>query len=674
MAAPTANLDPRALRTTLKRGIGRGAAVNGNGHGVLPPSAVEPMRRYRQPEPPRRSRKQLVAQVFGWILLALAVVVAGLAGGLYLYAHQTLNALAPHSKAVKESTKYLHTVAPSEAAVGLIVGYDARAGVDSFGASGSRSDTIMLVRADPQQNTLSLFSFPRDLVVPIYCHDQTTPTTTDRINTAFTTCGPAGTLNTVEKLTGIPVNYLITINFHGFKLLVNKLHGVYMDVDHRYLNTVGGPGGYAKIDLEPGYQRLNGEQALDFVRFRHTDSDLYRVARQQLFIEALKDRLATGVSVFDIPKLIGALKGSVEIGSGHCATCPPSFSEIESYAGLAYKLPPGHLFRVNLQNLQPYGIANAELLAPTADIQTAVDAFEHPDVTQASTATAVALGRKPKAPKSPALKTDQITTLVLNGTTIPGLARDTSYKLSLVGFHTVQLPPNVLADAPSQGFYGTTIYYDAVQPKAKQAASALKAAFGAHTEIAALPPELSGFAQEAGNPLTVTVVGSSFDGQLNNPQAHVTPPPTHTTPAVRSEASLTSSYLDQVRSKVPFRILDPTNVEQSSRLSSFEGVRAFKPVPHRHELVMTFVTGAGNVYWQVIETDWTDAPILRHPTAFERIAGRTYRLYTTGGNIHMIVLRQGGASYWVVNTLRDELSNETMIAIAKGLQPLAKAH
>ena len=92
-----------------------------------------------------------------------------------------------------------------------------------------------------QQNTLSLLSFPRDLVVPIYCKDQTTPVTTDRINSAFTTCGPAGTLQTVEKLTGIPVNYLITVDFHGFKLLVNKLHGVYMDVDHRYLNTVGGP-------------------------------------------------------------------------------------------------------------------------------------------------------------------------------------------------------------------------------------------------------------------------------------------------------------------------------------------------------------------------------------------------------------------------------------------------
>jgi LCP family protein required for cell wall assembly len=662
------------VRTTLKRGIGRGAAVNGNGHGVLPPSSIEPMRRYRQPEPPRRSTKRLVLLVFGWIGLALVVVVAGLAGGLYLYAHQTLNALAPHSNAVKESTKFLHTVPPSQPAVGLIIGYDARAGVDSFNASGSRSDTIMLVRADPQQNTLSLFSFPRDLVVPIYCHDQTTVMTTDRINTAFTSCGPTGTLNTVEKLTGIQVNYLITIDFHGFKLLVNKLHGVYMDVDRRYLNTVGGPGGYAKINLEPGYQRLNGEQALDYVRYRHTDSDLYRVARQQLFIESLKDRLATGVSVFEIPKLIGALKGNVEIGSGNCATCPPSFSEIESYAGLAYKLPAGHLFRVNMQNLQPYGIANAELIAQPSDVQTAVDSFEHPDVTQAARSAAVALGRKPKTPKGPPLKDDEISTLVLNGTTILGLARDTSYKLSLAGFHTVQLPANVLADAPSQGYYGSTVYYDAVQQHAKQAAAELKTAFGAHTSIAPLPPELSGFAQEAGNPLTVVVVGSSFDGQLNNPQAHVATTPTHTPPAVRTEASATTYSLDQVKSKVPFRILAPTAIEQSSRLSSFDGVRAFKPVPHRHELVMSFVTGAGNVYWQVIETDWTNAPVLRHPTATEHIGGRTFQLYTTGGNIHMIVLRQGGASYWVVNTLRDELSNETMIAIAKGLQPLATAH
>ena len=664
------------MRTTLKRGIGRGAAVNGNGHAVLPPGVVEPMRRYQQPPQPPRSTRRVVGAVFGWILLALLIVAGGLAGGLYLYAHETLNALAPHSRAVKESTKLLNAVpSPSEPATALLIGYDARAGVDSFGASGSRSDTIILMRADPQQNTLSMLSFPRDLVVPLYCPDRGTAAfTTDRINSAFTSCGPAGTLDTVEKLTGVPVNYIITVDFHGFKLLVNKLHGVYMDVDQRYYNSHGGPGGYATIDLQPGYQKLNGEQALDFVRYRHTDSDLYRNARQQLFIEALKSRLATSVSIFDIPKLIGALKGSVEIGSGNCATCAPSFSDIESYAGLAYKLPSGHLFRDDIANLQPYGPSNAELIASTTDVATAVDAFEHPDVTQASTATAVALGHKPKAARQPAVKPSQVTTLVLNGTTQPGLARDTSYKLAVAGFHTVQLPPTILADAPSQDYYGTVVYYDTVQPNAKQAAVQLKAAFGDHTSIAPMPPELSGFAQQADNPLTVVVVGSSFGGQLVPPQTHATPPPTYVAPTVRDDPGATLSSIQSVQSKIPFRPYVPTIVEQSSRLSSNEGVRAFKPVPYRHELVLTFVTGAGNVYWQVIETNWTDAPILKHPSGQERIKGRTYSLYTTGGNIHMIALNEGGATYWVVNTLRDELSNETMIAIAKGLQPIAKAH
>ena len=88
--------------------------------------------------------------------------------------------------------------------------------------------------------------------------------------------------------------------------------------------------------------------------------------------------------------------------------------------------------------------------------------------------------------------------------------------------------------------------------------------------------------------------------------------------------------------------------------------------------MLTFVTGAGNVYYQVEETNWTGAPILRHPTGHFSADHRTYDLYTVGGHIHMIVLRRGGASYWVVNTLLDELSNETMIAIAKGLQPLGK--
>jgi LCP family protein required for cell wall assembly len=663
------------MRTTLKRGMGRAATLNGNGRAVLPPSALEPMRRYRQPPPPSRSTARLIGRVFGWIMLAILVVASGLAGGLYLYGHESLNAIAPHSIQVKRAQADLTSVpAPTEPATALIVGYDQRAGSEGFGLKDSRSDTLMLVRADPQQNTLSLLSLPRDLNVPIYCNP-TTPTTTDRINSAWSTCGAQGTLDTVQKLTGIPINYLVTINFHGFKLIVNKLHGVYVTVDHRYLNTQGGSCSscFATINLQPGYEKLDGQEALDFVRFRHTDSDIYRLARQQLFLEALKDRFAGGFSLIDIPKLIGALKQNLEIARGG-STGAPSMSEIQSYAGLGYHLKPGHLFRDNIDNLQDCGAFNAQVCASPDDVKAAVEKFMHPDVSLPVRANDVALGRKPHEPKQAALKPSQISTLVLNGTTILGLARDTSYKLAVAGYHTAHLPASLRADAPSSGYYSNYVYFDSVQPNAKTAAEQLKVAFGPHTIVAPLPAEIAFDAQQAGNPLTVVVVGTAFGGEIVNPEANVVPTPVHEPAAVRSDAGLTAAPLRSVDARIPFRILAPTVIEHTSTLTSLEPVRAFKPAPHKHELVLTFVTGAGNIYWQVIETDWNDAPILRRPTGKYTLKkdGRKVDLYTSGGHIHMVVLRQGKASYWVVNTLRDELSNETMLAIAKGLRPLGK--
>jgi hypothetical protein len=70
--------------------------------------------------------------------------------------------------------------------------------------------------------------------------------------------------------------------------------------------------------------------------------------------------------------------------------------------------------------------------------------------------------------------------------------------------------------------------------------------------------------------------------------------------------------------------------------------------------------------------DWADAPGLSDRHCVRRIAGRRCELYYNGPHLHMVVLRTDGASYWVVNSLLDRLSNETMIAIAKGLRPLAK--
>jgi LCP family protein required for cell wall assembly len=658
------------MRTTLKRGMGRAAAVNGNGRPVLPPGVVAPMRRYRQPDPPRRTTRRLVTVVFGWVALVLLIVAAGLAGGLYLYLHETLNAIAPKTKALKSTQPDLVKLPSASApAIGLIIGYDARAGADAFGASGSRSDTIMLVRADPQTNTLSLLSFPRDLVVPIYCNPDTVDTH-DRINTAWTICGPRGTLDTVEKLTGLSINYLVTLDFHGFKLLVNKLHGVYVDVDHRYLNTQGGPGGYATINLQPGYQKLDGQQALDFVRSRHTDDDTYRNARQQLFVESLKDRLASSLSITEIPQVIGAMKDSLTVVRS--AGGAPSLNEIEAYAGLAYHLPAGHQFRTTITGLQPYGIQGAELIAPTSSVDTAVSTFEHPDVTLAKRANDAALGIKEKPKKHAAeLTPAQISTLVLNGTTYGGFARDTSYKLAVAGYHTVLLPTGVRANAPVQNYTSTYVYYDPVQPNAKRAAQILKQAMGAHTLLAPMTSDIAALAQQAGNPMTVVALGTSFGGEITSPQQTKVETPTHETPSVSTPSSTVLSDLQQVRAGVPFPLLQPTQVAAGSYLSSLEGVRAFKPIAGKHEVALTFVLPVGNVYWQIIETNWNDAPILRRPTGTYERGGKRIQLFTTSGHVHMAVVRTARASYWVVNTLKDELTNETMIAIAKSLRPLS---
>ena len=663
------------MRTTTKRGLGRAATLNGNGRAVLPPAVVEPMRRYRQPPPPPRSTRNVAAKIFGWILLALLVVATGLAGGLYLYGHETLGSLAAHSKGAKAASKdkaVQPIASPTQPATALVIGYDTRKGSDAAAGQQSRSDTIMLVRGDPGNKTLSLMSFPRDLNVPIYCNGSNVSRTQDRINSAWAICGVQGTLDTVSHLTNIPINFVITVDFHGFKLLVNKVHGVYVDVDHRYINTVGGPGGYAKIDLHPGYQLLDGQEALDFVRFRHTDSDLYRLARQQLFLDALKARLAGSLSLTAIPGLVGALKGNVEVVQAGGGALP--MGVIQSYVGLGYHLPPGHLFRTQIQNLTDCGLFNAEVCTTPTDVANAAHDFMNPDVTLSSRANAQALGIKEKPKKAvQQVQPSGVTTLVLNGTTQAGLALNTSFELAQAGFRTVHLPTTMQADAPRQDYADSYVYYDPVQPNAKEAAQTVQRALGTSTtKVAAFAPEIATFAQQAGNPLTVAVIGTAFSGKVSDPTTHVQAPPPKQAPQVSpfdARPALSAANIN-----VPFTVYTPRVIASGGNLASLEPVRVFSPAKSHKELVMTFYTAAGNVYYQVIETDWNDAPILRNPTGKYRDpkTGRKFDLYTTSGNIHLVVYRHGGASYWVFNTLRDELSNETMLAIARGLQPLAK--
>src|SRR5919198_195994 len=385
------------MRTTLKRGIGRGAEVDGNGRAVIPPGALSPVTLYRQPPPNRPGLAKLVFRFFLWLGLVLLMLVTAFVGGVYLWAHERAAASRVRERATEQSLDAIKD--PHNAATALVIGYDHRAG--DQGAP-SRSDTMMLIRADPVEKTLSLLSFPRDLVVPIYCPGRSAsgasngpPVVVDhgRINSAYSLCGSRGSIDTVKELTGVRINYLIRVNFLGFIAAVNKLGGVWMDVDRRYYNKNVGTiaTDYANIDLQPGYQLLTGKQALDFGRYRHTDSDLFRLARQQEFVTAARQQIARSLGAQSLIRIVNTITQHhyLEIGVGGGNQF--DLGTIYSYAKFVHGLPPGHVFQVKIGGITGYN----ELYASQGNIAGAVQSFLNPDVEESRTATAVALGRKP---------------------------------------------------------------------------------------------------------------------------------------------------------------------------------------------------------------------------------------------------------------------------------------
>jgi hypothetical protein len=171
--------------------------------------------------------------------------------------------------------------------------------------------------------------------------------------------------------------------------------------------------------------------------------------------------------------------------------------------------------------------------------------------------------------------------------------------------------------------------------------------------------------------LTV-VVGQTFHGTLASGPIDQTPK--RERPNVTSGASAARDLLRDARSKVRFPLMVPTVVERSSWTSSEEPIRVYPIDPgKKHNAVRLVYRMGSNEYWGIQMTDWEDAPVLADRSLTRRIGKRVYDLYYDGPKLHMVVLNTPKARYWVINTLLDRLSNETMIAIAKGLKPLGKA-
>ena len=167
---------------------------------------------------------------------------------------------------------------------------------------GDRTDTIMLLRLDPNSDEMHILSFPRDLLVT-RCDGSR-----GKINHAYHIGEEAGTggasclVQTISDFSGLSIQHFVQVDFAGFMDVVDVVDGVPVYLEHPVDDW------RANLDLEAGCHRLDGVEALGFVRTRKYDSDYGRIARQQQFIRQLVDEASSLSTVLNVPRLFSLVE------------------------------------------------------------------------------------------------------------------------------------------------------------------------------------------------------------------------------------------------------------------------------------------------------------------------------------------------------------------------------
>ncbi len=235
-------------------------------------------------EPPPKPKRFWLKFTIGAVVIVL-VSAAATSTSVLVFIDSVAKALSHNNVYKNKLDRVLSKVTGGAPENILILGSDQRANLKE---DPGRSDTTMLLRLDPDRNAIAVMSIPRDLKTEIPGYG------TGKFNEAYSYGGPKLTLETVKELTGLQINHVVNVDFLGFVRAVDAIDCVYIDVDRRYYhNNAESSEEYAEINILPGYQLLCGKKALQYVRYRHTDTDLVRAARQQDFISAARQRVPT---------------------------------------------------------------------------------------------------------------------------------------------------------------------------------------------------------------------------------------------------------------------------------------------------------------------------------------------------------------------------------------------
>lgn len=310
-------------------------------------------------------------------------------------------------------------------------------GVDSGSDDVRRSDTIMVVSADPITREVGVLSIPRDTLVSIPGRPGR-----ERVGHAHAYGGPERALEAVRSFLGVPIHYYVRVDFRGFEALVDTLGGVTVDVEKRM--RYSDPAQGLEIDLAPGRQRLDGQRALQYVRYRR-DGDINRIHRQQKFLIAVLQESRKVGTLFRLPRLVRQLRDYVD-------TDMPAEAMFR-LAQLAAGLREEDVQTGIVPTAPAYGPGGAYLgeEADPGGLQARVDRL--------------LLGIDREA-------NGRVAVRVLNGTTVAGLGRRVADALSAEGYRVVEV-----ADGPRRDFRSTAVVY-APGGKGEEAARCLARSLG----------------------------------------------------------------------------------------------------------------------------------------------------------------------------------------------------
>ncbi|HEY5541585.1 MAG TPA: LCP family protein [Coriobacteriia bacterium] len=248
----------------------------------------------------RRSRTKKI--VLGVVAVLLLLAVLG-AAGIFAWAQGLQSEMTVKDK--QKLDLQLAKSQPAEPFNILLLGADFRKGDTAY-----RTDTVIVAHIDPQAKKVWLLSIPRDTKVLIPGHGY------DKINAAHAYGGAELTVKTVKQFTGLPINHYMEVNFLGFENAVNQMGGVWVNVPTAINDKAAASQSVHQraYKIAAGYQKLDGEHALTFVRARHqfASQDIARMGDQQIFFRALADQLAHRTDIPTMVKVVNGISPYVE--------------------------------------------------------------------------------------------------------------------------------------------------------------------------------------------------------------------------------------------------------------------------------------------------------------------------------------------------------------------------